>query len=158
MKKLFLTAIFCVLSALCFAQANLISYEDLKYLLHNNLMRADTFMAAKGYTIKSKNDKKKTREFYLATQNGTHVSLIMRADGKRLTMELETNDISQYGMINNSVSQYINKQSSTPDMQAYIVKDLCSIYITATDSVPFDPMKKDYDMQIVADKNVTAID
>src|ERR1700743_1541021 len=134
MKKLLFTAVACVASTCCFAQSNLISYEDMKYLLHNNLMRADTFLTAKGYTIKSKNDKKKIREYYLATQNGTHVDLQMRADGKRLTMELETNDISQYNTINSSVSQYVNKQASTPDMQAYIVKDLCSIYITATDS------------------------
>jgi hypothetical protein len=158
MKKLFLTAAFCIPASIGFAQANLISYEDLKYILHNNLMKADTFLASKGYTVKDKNDKKKTRDYYLATQNGTHVDLQMRADGRKLTMELETNDISQYNMIVNSISQYINKQASTPDMQAFVVKDLCSIYVTALDSVHYNPMKKDYDMQIVADKNVTAID
>jgi len=158
MKKMLLTATLCILSVCCFAQSNLVSIEDVKYLLHNNLSRADTFLTAKGYTIKSKNEKKKTREYYLATRNGTHVDLIIRADGKRLTMELETNDISQYNTINSSISQYVNKQSSTPDMQTFIVKDLCTFYITTSDSFPYDPMKKDYVMQIVADKNVTAID
>ena len=65
-------------------------------------------------------------------------------------------DVTQYNLINNSISQYINKSSSTPEVQTYTVKDLCSIYITVNDTMPYDPLKRDYDMQIVADKNVTA--
>jgi len=141
---------------LCFGQANLISYEDIRFLLHNNLMQADTFLTAKGYTTKVKDDKKKTREYILSIKGGTHVDITLRADGKRLFIDLESNELSQYNLINNSVAQYINKASSTPDMQTYVMKDLCTIYITSTESPQFDPLKRDYDMQIVADKNVTA--
>jgi hypothetical protein len=143
-------------TALCFGQANLISYEDMKYLLHNNLEHADTFLMSKGYALKSKNEKKKTREYTLSIKGGTHVDLTLRADGKRLFMDLETNEVGQYNLINNSISQYINKSGSTPEVQTYTVKDLCSIYITVNDAMPYDPLKRDYDMQIVADKNVTA--
>jgi len=156
--KVFILGIVLVGSTLlCFGQSSLISYEDIKYTLHNNLQHADTFFMAKGYSIKVKDDKKKTREYVLAIKGGTHVDLILRADGKRLFMDLETNEISQYNLINNSISQYINKAGSTQDIQTYVVKDLCSIYITVNDTMPYDPMKRDYDMQIVADKNVTAI-
>jgi len=135
----------------------LISYEDMKYILHNNLLHADTFLMSKGYTLKVKDDKKKTREYTLAIKGGTHVDLTLRADGKRLFIDLETNELGQYNLINNSISQYINKAGSTADVQTYVIKDLCSIYITVNDTMPYDPMKRDYDMQIVADKSVTAI-
>ena len=157
MKKLFLSTVLVCSGILCFAQSNLISYEDMKYLLHNNLAHADTFLTAKGYSIRSKSDKIKNREYVMATKGGTHVDLTMRADGKKLFMELETNELSQYDLINNSISQYINKAGAIGDVQTYIIKDLCNIYITVTDAIPYDPMKKDYSMQIVADKNVTAI-
>ena len=135
----------------------MISYEDMKYILHNNLLHADTFLMSKGYTLKVKDDKKKTREYTLAIKGGTHVDLTLRADGKRLFIDLETNELGQYNLINNSISQYINKAGSTADVQTYVIKDLCSIYITVNDTMPYDPMKRDYDMQIVADKSVTAI-
>jgi len=156
MKTTLLTATLIFSSIFCFAQTNLISYEDLKYLLHNNLLQADTFLMAKGYTLKSKNDKTKNREYNLPIKGGTFVSLHLRADGKKLFIDMETNELSQYNLINNSISQYLNKAGSTGDVQTYTIKDLCNIYITVTDMVPYDPIRKDYDMQIVADKNVTA--
>ncbi len=156
MKTALLTVMLICSGILCFAQTNLISYEDMKYLLHNNLLHADTFLTAKGYTLKSKNDKTKNREYLLTIKGGTHVDLTLRADGKKLFMEIETNEVGQYNLINNSISQYINKAGSIGDVQTYVIKDLCNIYITVTDAVPYDPMKKVYDMQIVADKNVIA--
>lgn len=156
MKSIFLTITFVFSGLFCFAQSNLVSYEDLKYLLHNNIAHADTFFTAKGYALKLKNDKTKNREYYLSIQGGTYVKVHLRADGKKLFMEIETNELSQYNLINNSISQYINKAGSVGDVQTYNVKDLCSIYITVSDTVPYSPIRKDYDMQIVADKNVTA--
>jgi hypothetical protein len=124
--------------------------------LHNNLQHADTFLTAKGYTLKSKNEKTRNREYTLPIKGGTFVNLHIRADGKKLFMELETNELGQYNLINNSISQYLNKSGSTGDVQTYSIKDLCNIYITVTDTMPYDPIRKDYNMQIVADKNVTA--
>jgi hypothetical protein len=137
-----------------FAQTRLVSMEDVKYLLHNNLLHADTFLTAKGFTVKARNDKKKNREYLLTIKGGTFVNLKMRQDGKKIFIELETNELSQYDLINSSISQYINKAGSIGDVQAYYLKELCNIYITVTDAIPYDPLKKDYDMQIVADKNV----
>jgi len=156
MKAILLSLVLVGSAVLCFGQSNLISYEDMKYILHNNLEHADTFLMAKGYTIKSRNEKKKTREYTLLVRGGTHVDLTLRADGKRLFMDLETNELGQYDLINNSISQYLNKASSIGDVQVYTIKDLCTVYITANDSMPYNPLKRDYDMQIVADKNVTA--
>lgn len=156
MKTALLTIVLTFLVLFCFAQSNLVSYEDLKYLLHNNIAHADTFFSAKGYTLKLKNDKTKNREYYLSIQGGTYVNAHLRADGKKLFIEIETNELSQYNLINNSIAQYINKAGSVGDVQTYNVKDLCNIYITVSDTVPYSPVRKDYDMQIVADKNIIA--
>jgi hypothetical protein len=156
MKKITLSIILTFSAILCFGQSNLISFEDMKYLLHNNLAHADTFLTAKGYTLKLKNDKTKNREYAMPIKGGTYVNINLRADGKKLFMEIETNEIEQYNLINNSISQYLNKSGSVADVQTYVVKDLCSIYITVSDTVPYSPIRKDYDMQIVADKNIVA--
>jgi len=156
MKKVVLSIILTFPFILCFGQSNLISFEDMKYLLHNNLAHADTFLMAKGYTLKLKNDKTKNREYNMAIKGGTYVNINLRADGKKLFMEIETNEIEQYNLVNNSISQYLNKSGSVADVQTYNVKDLCNIYITVSDTVPYSPIRKDYDMQIIADKNVVA--
>jgi predicted house-cleaning NTP pyrophosphatase (Maf/HAM1 superfamily) len=158
MKKLLLGILFTCTTCLCFGQKNLISYEDLKYLLHNTLQEGDTFLSAKGYKVEAKNDKAKTREYSMQLQGNTHVMLTMRADGKKQYMEIETDDVTQYNLINNSISQYINKEGSIGDVQTYWVKNLCNIYITVTDTKPYNPLKKDYVMQIVPDKHVVAYD
>lgn len=158
MKKIVFIAIFIFSAGLCFGQKNLISYEDLKYILHNNLQKADTFLMAKGYTLTVKNTKTQNREYILSIKGGTHVSINLRADGKKIFMELETNELEQYNLINNSISQYIHKSGMVGDIQTYAVKNLGNIYISVTDTMPYDPLKKDYVMQIVADKNITAYD
>src|SRR5476651_2535408 len=109
MKPFFLSIALIASTLLCFGQSNLISYEDIKYILHNNLAHADTFFMAKGYTVKVKNDKMRNREYVLAIKGGTHVDISLRADGKRLFIDLETNELGQYNLINNSIAQYINK-------------------------------------------------
>ena len=59
-----LVAIFSCTGLLCFGQKHLLSYDDLKFLLQNNLQQADTFMMAKGYLItgKKNNIKKPKRD------------------------------------------------------------------------------------------------
>ena len=114
MKKLLLsTLLFCFASS-CFAQTNLISYDDLSYLLHNNINKADTFFIAKGYTLTKKDEKKNLRKYDLKTPGGTYVSNNIRVDGRRMYIEMETNELAQYTMIYNSISQYVNKESTPP--------------------------------------------
>jgi hypothetical protein len=158
MKNLLLSLLFSCITCVCFGQKNLISYEDIKFLLHNNLQQADTFLTAKGYATTVKNIKTKNRTYKLSIKGGTFVSLSIRADGKKQFMELETNDLEQYTLINNSISQYINTQGSIGDVQTYLIKDLCNIYITVNDTAPYDPLKRNYLMQIVPEKNVMAFD
>ncbi len=158
MKKLLFVILFTCTASLVFGQKHLISYEDIKYLLHNNLQKADTFLVAKGYILAVKNTKTKNREYTLPIKGGTHITVSLRSDGKKLFMELETNAMEQYDLINNSISQYIHAEGTIGDVQTYAIKDFCNIYITVNEAVPYDPMKKDYIMQIVPDKSVTAYD
>ncbi|MEB0261351.1 MULTISPECIES: hypothetical protein [unclassified Mucilaginibacter] len=44
MKKLLLSIMFFCFATTGYSQTNLISYDDLSYLLHNNINKADTFL------------------------------------------------------------------------------------------------------------------
>ena len=158
MKKIIpaLFFLFCSINAFC--QKSLISYDDIKYLLHNNLLRADTFLTARGYVIAKIDNKNKNREYTMTTQSGSFVNINMRSDGKRLFIELETNEIDQYNLVRESIVQYLDKDTVASGIQSYSVKDLGTIYITINDTAPYSPIKKDYDMQIVGDKHITAYD
>jgi len=155
MKKVTLLSLFMLLGTWCFAQKNLLSYDDLKYLLMNSLPKTDTFMMAKGYLVKVKNTKNNNR-VYSSVSGDSHVDINVRQDGKRLLIEIETNVLSQYDLIHNSIAQYIDKTSTTPDVQTFVVKDLGAIYITVTDTTPYDPLKREYDIHVVPDKRITA--
>jgi len=155
--KMVTLSILCFLWSLAsFSQKSLISYDDIKYLLRNNLHKADTFLVAKGYIIAKKDNANKNRTYSLTMRGGTHSNINLRSDGKRLFMEIETNEVYQYNLIRESISQYIDKNAAVADVQTYLVKDLGSIYITVNDAVPFDALKKDYDIQIVSDRHITA--
>ncbi|NCD72173.1 hypothetical protein [Mucilaginibacter agri] len=157
MKKLLLSLILTCSAYIGFAQnQQLISYEDIRYLLHNNLSKADTFLAAKGYTL-TESKAQKNRKYSLSLPQNTLNTIEMRSDGKKIFMSVQTNVLEQYNLLLNSISQYKTTTSNVGDVQVYQVKDLATIYITVNDSAQFDPLKKDYDIQIVPDKNVVAI-
>ncbi|QKJ30132.1 hypothetical protein HQ865_10290 [Mucilaginibacter mali] len=148
---------FFLATQLSYGQKQLLSYEDMKYLIENNLGKADTFMVAKGYTITKSNIKKKTRTYMATMQGGTKSSVEVRADGRKIFVEIDTDDISQYNMIHNSIAQFLVTSGTVPaDIQSYNVKDLGMIYISINDTVPYSPIRKDYDIHLVADKNITS--
>lgn len=155
MKKLVILVYLGFSASLCIGQKHLLSYDDLKFMIINNLQKTDTFMMAKGYTISSKNNKSNNRT-YSSVSGSSRIDINVRQDGKRLMIEIETNVLSQYDLIHNSIAQYVDKQATTPDVQTYVVKDLGSIYITATDTNPYDPLKREYDIHVVPDKRITA--
>jgi len=158
MKKALLSLLLSAFAYTGFAQGKLISYEEIQFMMHNNINRDDSLLLGKGYTQKAKNEKKRTREYTLATNRGTFINLSLRADGRRLFMELSTNDIQQHDVLMSSITQYPYKKENMGDMDLYILKDLATIYVTQTENVPYDPMKKNYLIQIVPDKNVMAFD
>jgi hypothetical protein len=157
MKKILLTLLLSSSMLVTFAQKQLVSYEDIRYLLHNNLSKADTFMAAKGYALQNTKPQAKNRKYALNYSSNTTNSVDIRSDGKKIFISIQTNVIEQYNLLLNSISQYKTTASNVGDVQVYQVKDLGNIYITVNDSMPYDPLKKDYDIQIVPDKNITAI-
>lgn len=112
-------------------------------------------MMAKGYLITTKNNDTKNRS-YKANEGSTHMDVDVRLDGKRVFIEIQTNELEQYDIIRSSIAQYINKDSMATDVQTYAVKNLGTIYITINDTVPYDPMKREYDIHVVSDKHVTA--
>jgi len=156
MKHLFLALLFMISSTVCLGQKNLVSYDDIKYLLHINLTKADTFLTAKGYYVAKKDNNSKNRKYALAMPGGKYNNINLRSDGKKIYIEIETNEINQYNLIRESVSQYLVKDGVVADIQTYAVKDLGNIYIEINDSVPYNPLTKEYSIHIVPDKNITA--
>ncbi|MES2277467.1 MAG: hypothetical protein V4592_15695 [Bacteroidota bacterium] len=157
MKTLILFMSFFCVTSISYAQKQLISYEDLKYLLENNLGKADTFLTAKGYSIVKINKKNNNRRYVTSMSDGTKSAVELRQDGKRISVEIITDDISQFNMIHNSISSFLLANTSYNDIQAYDVKDLGMIYISVNDTVPYSPIRKDYAIHLVAQKGITSL-
>jgi len=155
-KRLLLTALAALSFGFCHAQNGQLSYEDLKFLVHNNLPIADTFLMVKGYKIVKKNDVKKTRNYSITPPNGIYENTSIRQDGKKIYIEVESNSIEQYNLIHDSIVQFLDKSSSTAGIQVFATKDLGSIYIMLDDATTVDPLKKEYTIQVVASKNITS--
>ncbi len=68
MKSLFFLIVLISWCMAGFCQKSLISYDDIKYLLHNNINMSDTFLVAKGYVIVKKDNNNKTRKYSLTFQ------------------------------------------------------------------------------------------
>lgn len=130
----------------------------MQYLVENSLGKADTFLVAKGYTLMYASKKNNTQKFTATFNGGTKNNIEMRADGKRIYVEIMTDELSQYNMIRNSISQFLLKDEENEDVQTYIVKHLGTIYITVRDKVPYNPIRKNYDIHLVAEKNKTSYD
>ena len=80
----------------------------------------------------------------------------MRQDGKKIFVEIVTNEIDQYNLIKESIIQYINKDVLVGDVQSYTIKDIGTIYISIYDAEPYNPLRKDYNINIIPDKNITS--
>src|ERR1700760_1644461 len=119
MKKILLLIGFTCSVTLCFGQKHLLSYDDLKFLLINNLQKADTFMMAKGYRATGKINNTRNKSYELQT-GSDHIDVDIRIDGKRLFIEIQTNVLEQYDLIHNSIAQYITKDAASADVQTYV--------------------------------------
>ncbi len=139
MRNALLSILFLLIPFGGFSQKNLISYDDVKYLISNNLNHADSFLVAKGYIIFKKDIKKGTRRYRLDFKGGTNSEIGIRQDGKKIFVEIMTNEIDQYNLIKESITQYLNKDVLVGDIQSYNVKDLGTIYISISDTEPYNP-------------------
>jgi hypothetical protein len=110
---------------------------------------------AKGYQVVSKNNNTKNRR-YKSETGSSHTEVDIRLDGKRLFIEIQTNEVEQYDLIHSSIAQYVTKDNLSPEVQTYVVKDIGTIYITVNDTAPYDPLKRDYDIHVVSDKHITS--
>jgi len=154
MKKVFLLAVLSFVTALSYAQQKFLSYEDLLYLETNNLQKANNFMQSKGYSpLKSK--RQGNLKFTLQSAGNTS-EVEIRSDGKRVYIYITTDEIQQFNLLYNSIQPYLESMEENSGITIYKVKDLGVIYATSNDKVPYSPVKRDYDISIVSDKNITA--
>jgi len=157
MKKIIFLVVLMATASGVFAQTNLLSYDDIQFMLQNNLARNDTFLVAKGYVSMNAKPKKNSKKFTLALPNNTYNNVELRLDGRKIFIEIETNALQQYDMIKNSIASYKVSSEAGPDTEAYHVKDLGNIYVLITDAVPYNPLKRVYEIQIAPDKQYTAL-
>lgn len=144
----------CCFTALAHGQQKFLSYEDLVYLETNNLQKANDFMQSKGYSpLKSK--KQGNLQFILHSGGNTS-EVEIRSDGKRVYIYIKTDEIQQYNLLYNSIQPYLENTEENSGITIYKVKDLGVIYATSNDKMPYSPLKRDYDISVVSDKNITA--
>jgi hypothetical protein len=156
MKKLLLMLIIFSSALLCHAQQQLLSYEDLSFIIGNNLQKTDDMMLSKGYAPVNKKLKPGIKKYTKNFTDGSQSDIEIRADARKISVYIATDELEQYNLLNNSISPFILAKEYQGDVLIYKVKDLGNLYITVTDKVPFNPIKKDYDIQLVSDKNITA--
>ncbi len=154
MKKIFLVLVMCSQWLYGSAQQKLLSYEDLVYLITNNLQKGNDFMQSKGYAALKV--KKAGNLKYRLSSDGNSSEVEIRLDGRRVYIYIATDEILQVNLLNNSISPYIISKEDIAGVVHYTVKDVGNIYIAVTDKVPYSPIRKDYDIRIVSDKNITA--
>jgi hypothetical protein len=160
MKKLLLIFALCGASLFCQAQQKFLSYDDLVYLVTNNLQKANEFMLSKGYESKNKkaisNKGSGSVKYTLAIPGGNSSEVEIRADGRRMYVYIATDEIQQVNLINNSVAPFLLSKNEDSGILNYKVKELGNIYFTSIEKTPPSPIKKDYDIRIVSDRNITS--
>jgi tRNA threonylcarbamoyladenosine modification (KEOPS) complex Pcc1 subunit len=129
----------------------------MKYLVENNLDKGTEFLQSKGYNMTKNNVKKKSRVYKVTFKGNTESEVSMRADGRKIFLEIETNNISQYTMIYNSIAPYLVSSGVGLETQVFNVKELGTIYILSRDGVPYGPLNKYYDIHLTADKGITSL-
>ncbi|MBS7565237.1 hypothetical protein KHS38_12560 [Mucilaginibacter sp. Bleaf8] len=154
--KISIIAILLIITSACTAQ-QLLSYDDFTFILTNNLQRDDAFIQSKGYVpIVTKKQREGHKKYTLQLPNGYSSEVEIRADGKRLNINIFTDYPDQYNLVTNSIAPYVLSKESNEDILSYRVKDLGNIYVVVTDKAPYNPLRKDYAIRIVADKDITA--
>jgi len=138
------------------AQQSLLAYEDISYIISHNFQKADDFMQSKGYVPVNKKLKPGNKAYTLNLAGGTHSNVEIRQDGKRTYIYIDTDELAQYNILDSSVSAYVTSRESSGDIMMLQVKDMGSIYINVNETVPYSAIKKNYDIRIVSDKNITA--
>ncbi|WP_345952433.1 hypothetical protein [Mucilaginibacter sp. PAMB04168] len=154
MKILLVIAALCFSQMICQAQRNLLAYEDILYIITNNAQKADDFMQSKGYT-KHKVKKAGNLKYHLSLPGNAASDVEIRNDGKRIYIYLAKDELNQVNLLVNSISPFVLSQEDNSGITSIKVKDLGMIYMTINDKVPYSPIRKDYDIRIVSDKNIT---
>jgi hypothetical protein len=154
MNKFLLAVIFCFCSISVMAQQNLLGYEDLTYIITNNQRQVGDFMESKGYSV-LKTKKTGNQKYTLRLSANTQSDIEIRWDARRVYIYIATDELQQVNLLIQSISPYLLSQEETSGVMNYKVKDLGNIYLMTNDKVPYNPVRKDYDIRIVSDKNIT---
>ncbi len=154
MKKALLFLALCLAALTSQAQQKLLAYDDFVFIINNNLQKSDDFMISKGYT-KVKTKKQGNQKYHLDLPGSSTSDVEIRMDGRRIYIYIATDELQQLNLVNNSIAPFLVSKEDISGITNYRVKDLGNVYEQIIDKVPFNPIKKDYDIRIVSDKNIT---
>ncbi|WP_342645071.1 hypothetical protein [Mucilaginibacter sp. CSA2-8R] len=154
MKKGLLLWALCLAALASHAQQKLLAYDDFVYIINNNLQKSDDFMISKGYT-KVKTKKQGNQKYHLDLPGNSTSDVEIRVDGRRIYIYVATDELQQLNLVNNSIAPFLLSKEDISGITNYRVRDLGNVYEQIIDKVPFNPIKKDYDIRIVSDKNIT---
>ncbi len=154
MNKVLLLGALCLAAFTGHAQQKLLAYDDFVYIINNNLQKSNDFMISKGYTaVKTK--KQGNQKYHLDLPDNSTSDVEIRMDGRRIYIYIATDELQQLNLVNNSIAPYLISKEDISGITNYRVRDLGNVYEQIIDKVPFNPIKKDYDIRIVSDKNIT---
>lgn len=154
MNKVLLLGALCLAAFTSHAQQKLLAYDDFVYIINNNLQKSNDFMISKGYTaVKTK--KQGNQKYHLDLPDNSTSDVEIRMDGRRIYIYIATDELQQLNLVNNSIAPYLISREDISGITNYRVRDLGNVYEQIIDKVPFNPIKKDYDIRIVSDKNIT---
>jgi len=154
MKKALLFWALSLAALASHAQQKLLAYDDFVFIINNNLQKSDDFMVSKGYT-KVKTKKQGNQKYHLDLPGNNTSDVEIRIDGRRIYIYIATDELQQLNLVNNSIAPFLISQEDISGITNYRVRDLGNVYEQIIDKVPFNPIKKDYDIRIVSDKNIT---
>ncbi|RYY06881.1 MAG: hypothetical protein EOP43_04950 [Sphingobacteriaceae bacterium] len=124
MKKLFfnqkvlLTCIFMTTAMYCSAQKQLLSYQDLQYIIQSNTAAVTGFLQQKDYHLQSADNKQ--ARFFALFADEDYNDFDLSIQGKHATLTLLTTDLQQIETLENSLKNYVYK--STKNGKTYRIK------------------------------------
>lgn len=115
-----LTGILSFTIVMCSAQKQLLSYQDLQYMMQNNATSISSFLQQKDYHLQPSFGDNETRFFTLyADVDYTDISI--KANSRHTYIHLSTTDLPQVELIQKALATYPYKNSK--GAKIYRVKD-----------------------------------
>lgn len=118
--KTVLTGIFSFTIVMCSAQKQLLTYQDLQYVMQNNIPSISSFLQQKDYHLQPSFGDNETR-FFTLFADIDYTDISVKANSRHTIVHLSTTDLAQVDLIQKALVNYPFKNSK--GAKIYRVKD-----------------------------------